>query len=152
MPLSLSTSLHMQVNTTPPHDHAVSDSKQPIAEALRSSLSFVVTTIASRSYLEDLGFNMASIRPRNAKVPFEIHHDTLDSTESLDGEDQVMDESRGDMDEEDAQEDYSSDASDETDEVANPALQEDMIKFQEGFKGIKERFRLIGRIGEGKLI
>jgi cell division control protein 7 len=94
---------------------------------------------------------MATIRPRNAKVPFEIHHDVLDRTESLDGEDQVMEESRDERDEVDVQEEEYSDISDE-DEVADPALQEDMIKFQETFKGINERFRLIGRIGEGRLI
>jgi len=94
---------------------------------------------------------MATIRPRNAKVPFEIHHDVLDRTESLDGEDQVMEESRDERNEVDVQEEEYSDTSDE-DEVADPVLQEDMIKFQDTFKGINERFRLIGRIGEGRLI
>ena len=94
---------------------------------------------------------MATIRPRNAKVPFEIHHDVLDRTESLDGEDQIMEESRDERNEVDVQEEEYTDTSDE-EEIADPALQEDMIKFQETFKGIKERFRLIGRIGEGRSI
>lgn len=92
---------------------------------------------------------MTTIRPRNAKAqPFEIHNDVLDRTESLDGEDQAMDESRVE-EEEEVQEDEDSDDSEESEGNVDPALQEDMLKFQETFKGIKERFRLIGRIGEG---
>ena len=45
-----------------------------------------------------------------------------------------------------------SDYSAESEEEVDPAVQEDMDKFQETFKGIKERFRLINRIGEGKLL
>ncbi|TVY33165.1 Cell cycle serine/threonine-protein kinase [Lachnellula occidentalis] len=89
---------------------------------------------------------MTAIRSRNARIPFEIHHDELDRTESLDGDDQAMEESRDERG--DAQEEEYSDTSDE-EEVADPVLQEDMLQFQETFKGINERFRLIGRIGEG---
>ncbi|TVY81823.1 Cell cycle serine/threonine-protein kinase hsk1 [Lachnellula suecica] len=99
---------------------------------------------------------MATIRPRNAKVPFEIHHDTLDRTESLDEEeDPAMEVSRSDIDEieieeDETQEEDFSDASEESDEAVDPALQEEMLKFQDTFgAGITERFRLIGRIGEG---
>ena len=91
---------------------------------------------------------MTAIRSRNAKISFEIHHDELDRTESLDGEDQTMEESRDERG--DVQEEEYEDISDE-EEVADPVLQEDMLKFQETFKGIRERFRLIGRIGEGML-
>lgn len=92
---------------------------------------------------------MATIRPRNAKAPFEIHHDEVDGDESVDKQDQAMDESRGDMEEENYQQsdDYSD--SDESDMVVDASVQEDMKKFQETFKGIKDRFRLINRIGEG---
>jgi len=92
---------------------------------------------------------MATIRPRNAKAPFEIHHDEVDGDESVDEQDQTMDESRGDMEEENYQQsdDYSD--SDESDVVVDASVQEDMKKFQETFKGIKDRFRLINRIGEG---
>lgn len=93
---------------------------------------------------------MTTIRPRNAKAPFEIHHDE-DGTESLDGEDQAMEESRDERDHVDVQEEEYTDSSDE-DEVPDPSLQEDMLKFQETFTGITERFRLVGRIGEGKSI
>ena len=94
---------------------------------------------------------MATIRPRNAKTPFEIHHDVMEREDFLDGEEEVMDESRGDLEEEDdQQEDEGSDIySDDSDAVVDAAVQEDMDKFQETFKGIKDRFRLINRIGEG---
>jgi cell division control protein 7 len=92
---------------------------------------------------------MATIRPRNAKAPFEIHHDEVDGDESMYEQDQAMDESRGDMEEENYQQsdDYSD--SDESDVVVDASVQEDMKKFQETFKGIRDRFRLINRIGEG---
>jgi cell division control protein 7 len=92
---------------------------------------------------------MATIRSRNAKTPFEIHHDVMSREESLDEE--VMDESRGDMEEEDGQQEDedSDDYSDNSDGIVDATVQEDMEKFQETFKGIKDRFRLINRIGEG---
>jgi len=92
---------------------------------------------------------MATIRSRNAKAPFEIHHDEVDGDESMYEQDQAMDESRGDMEEENYQQsdDYSD--SDESDVVVDASVQEDMKKFQETFKGIRDRFRLINRIGEG---
>lgn len=40
--------------------------------------------------------------------------------------------------------------SEESEEEVDPAVQEDMDKFVATFKGIKDRFRLINRIGEGK--
>jgi cell division control protein 7 len=92
---------------------------------------------------------MATICPHNAKAPFEIHHDEVDGDESMDEQDQAIDESRGDMEEENYQQsdDYSD--SDESDMVVDASVQEDMKKFQETFKGIRDRFRLINRIGEG---
>jgi cell division control protein 7 len=72
--------------------------------------------------------------------------------ESLEEEEEVvMDESRGDLEEldQEEEEDYSDGYSDDSDDVVDPKVQEDMNQFQETFKGIKDRFRLINRIGEG---
>ncbi|KAE8448238.1 hypothetical protein EG329_009668 [Mollisiaceae sp. DMI_Dod_QoI] len=88
---------------------------------------------------------MAAIRLRNAKVPFEIHHDEMDPDESLEEQGETG-ESRAALEEEDAQH---SDFSDDSEEAVDPSVMEDMEKFQETFKGIKARFRLINRIGEG---
>lgn len=87
---------------------------------------------------------------------FAIHEDNTreipDSAEE-DNNDLIMDAE--DMEQLDAQtvigeEYYESDYSEESEEEIDPAVQEDMDKFQVTFKGIKERFRLINRIGEGK--
>lgn len=93
---------------------------------------------------------MATTRFRNAKTPFEIHHDVME--ESLEEEEEVvMEESRGDVEEldQEEEEEYSDGYSDDSDNVVDPKVQEDMNQFQETFKGIKDRFRLINRIGEG---
>jgi cell division control protein 7 len=90
---------------------------------------------------------MATTRFRNAKSPFEIHHDIME--EYREEEEEVMDELRGDVEELDQEEDYSDGYSDDSDNVVDPKVQEDMNQFQETFKGIKDRFRLINRIGEG---
>ena len=90
---------------------------------------------------------MASTRP-SAKVPFEIHHDELERDE-LDEDVETIEESRAEGDDDD-QEDAYSEESDDSDDVVEAAVQEDMLRFQETFKGIKDRFRLINRIGEGK--
>ncbi|RDL31775.1 Protein kinase-like (PK-like) [Venustampulla echinocandica] len=90
---------------------------------------------------------MAAVRPRNARIPFEIHHDELDADEVINEEDHGSDESRGET--QDGDGDGDSECSDESDAHVDPSVQEDMDKFQNTFKGIKERFRLINRIGEG---
>ena len=96
---------------------------------------------------------MATIRPRNSKEPsFDIHHDEMDSDESLEEHAQTMQESISQLDEEEYEEHNQyedSDYSDESDGVVDPTVLEDMEKFQQTFKGIKDRFRLINRIGEG---
>lgn len=95
---------------------------------------------------------MATIRPRSAnqKQPFEIHRDGLTGEESVDGDNQGMDESRGEGEEDDGlDENYDSE---ESDTIVDPVVREDMNKFEDTFTGIKERFRLINRIGEGMLV
>ena len=91
---------------------------------------------------------MATGRLR-AKEPFEIHHDAREGSE-LDEDLETIGESRPDG--EDEQDDEYSEVSDDSDDFVDAAVQEDMLRFQETFKGIKERFRLINRIGEGKSI
>jgi len=93
---------------------------------------------------------MATIRPRSMKVPFDIHHDEMDEDESLEEEEQAMEESRPE-DEEDMEEDAYSELSEDSDGTVDASVVEDMERFQETFKGIKDRFRLINRIGEGEL-
>jgi cell division control protein 7 len=94
---------------------------------------------------------MAAIRGRNAKTHFDIHHDVMGQEESLDEEEETMDESRDDIEvgDDHEEDDFSDVYSDDSDGVVDAAVQEDMEKFQETFKGIKDRFRLINRIGEG---
>jgi cell division control protein 7 len=88
---------------------------------------------------------MATIRSRNASKVFDIHEDALREEDADD--DQETEESRGEEDEDDGRgKDYDSE---ESDSIVDPLVQEDMDKFQDTFKGIKERFRLINRIGEG---
>ncbi len=94
---------------------------------------------------------MATVRHRNAKIPFEIHHDVMDPDESLEEEGHGMDDSRMEVEDEHEQDDAYSDTSEESDGIVDAVVQEDMIRFQETFRGIKERFRLINRIGEGNL-
>ncbi|KAG4430500.1 hypothetical protein IFR05_014024 [Cadophora sp. M221] len=88
---------------------------------------------------------MATVRSRSAK-PFEIHHDEM-VDESMEEEDHRMEDSRAETEED--QEDAYSDASDESDGVVDSTVQEDMDKFQDNFRGLTDRFRLINRIGEG---
>ena len=90
---------------------------------------------------------MATVRSRNAQKIFEIHEDEMREEEE---DDQATEESRGEEDEEDGRgKDYDSE---ESDSIVDPVVQGDMDKFQDSFKGIKERFRLINRIGEGMLV
>lgn len=95
---------------------------------------------------------MAAIRSRNAKVPqFEIHHDDMEEKNELEEDLETIGESRPEGDEVDQEEEYSEE-SDDGDDVVDATVQQDMLQFQETFKGIKDRFRLINRIGEGTSI
>lgn len=85
---------------------------------------------------------------------FDIHREIPDSAEE-DNNELIMDSE--DMEQLDKQTEvpdayYESDYSEESEEEVDPAVQEDMEKFQATFKGIKDRFRLINRIGEGKFV
>ncbi len=90
---------------------------------------------------------MASIRPRNAQTHFDIHRDEFDGNESGDDDGRQMEESTQTIEDEDG---VNSDGSDESDNIVDHAVAEDIAKFEETFKGITECFRLINRIGEGK--
>jgi len=87
---------------------------------------------------------MATIRPRVPQPTFDIHHDDME--ESMEEENHQMEESAIDD-----EEDGDSEASYSDDEV-DAIVQEDLRKFQESFEGIHDRFRLIKRIGEGKMM
>lgn len=74
---------------------------------------------------------------------------------------EVLSDQEQDEQEEDGEEDYNEDYYDERQDEGSdtsedsqdiePAVLEDMEKFRDTFKGISKRFRLINRIGEGKL-
>jgi hypothetical protein len=88
----------------------------------------------------------------NMGQPFQIHHDELDmdEDESVDGNEQSMEESKAITEEDgDQQDDAYSEASDDSSGQVEASVQDDMNRFEDTFKGIKDRFRLINRIGEG---
>jgi cell division control protein 7 len=95
---------------------------------------------------------MATIRSKATKARFEIHHDELAGRNVVDNQDLNMDESRAELedDDEDQEEDTYSNCSDATDEIVDASVAEDMERFEETFQGMKGRFRLINRIGEGR--
>ncbi|KAJ8063969.1 hypothetical protein OCU04_007815 [Sclerotinia nivalis] len=92
---------------------------------------------------------MATARQRqgNAKNTFQIHDDGIKQEESMEEEGTENEESRAEDD--DLQDERYSDDSDGSDDAVDAATAEDIAKFEATFKGIKDRFRLINRIGEG---
>jgi cell division control protein 7 len=71
-----------------------------------------------------------------------------ESAREEDAHDSKDDESDAAQDE-DGETDAYSEASDDSDEVVTSQVQEDMRQLEDNFAGIRERFRLINRIGEG---
>lgn len=92
---------------------------------------------------------MTSIRSRQSqREAFHIHDDEREIQDSEPEQD--PDHSMGEEDDtEHAQDDGDDFESSDEDEEVDSMVQEDIEKFQEGFVGIRERFRLIKRIGEG---
>jgi cell division control protein 7 len=98
---------------------------------------------------------MATIRPRSAKEPFEIHHDELEEESTYDEHgsfDSDVGDSVATKPWETEQKDWDQDSSSDLDEPIDSSVLQDMDKFEASFKDIKDRFRLINRIGEGKLV
>ncbi|TEY87398.1 hypothetical protein BOTCAL_0002g00040 [Botryotinia calthae] len=93
---------------------------------------------------------MSAARQRqgNTRNSFSIHNDEINQEESMNEEGPENDESRIEDNERLQDEGYSED-SDESDDAVDAATAEDIAKFEATFKGIKDRFRLINRIGEG---
>ena len=87
---------------------------------------------------------MATVLSRNPRTTFEIHNDETTSDVSM----AVEPRSDGEEDEEPHYEEDSD--SDGSDRSVNASILEDMRKFEDDCQGIKERFRLINRIGEGQ--
>lgn len=85
----------------------------------------------------------------NTRNSFSIHNDETNQEESMNEEGPENDESRLE-DNERLQDEGCSEDSDESDDAVDAATAEDIAKFEATFKGIKDRFRLINRIGEGK--
>lgn len=77
-----------------------------------------------------------------------IHDDEREKDVSpLKGDNLMENYENGDQENQDTDEDGYSESSDEPTDVS---VQDDMEKFQNTIKGIKNRYRLIKRIGEGE--
>ncbi|KAF1988787.1 cell cycle protein kinase-like protein [Aulographum hederae CBS 113979] len=72
-----------------------------------------------------------------------VHEDPDSGEDDCSDEDAVMDESRGPLEESGCTH------TEESEEEVDDSVAEDMARFEETFKGISRRFRLINRIGEG---
>lgn len=115
-----------------------------VSPAIRPVDAPIMTTYSSHTKSQPQQHTFAIHEDKTKEIP--------DSAEE-DNNDFIMDAE--DMDQLDAQtvieeEYFESDYSEESEEEIDPAVQEDMDKFQATFRGIKERFRLINRIGEGE--
>lgn len=78
--------------------------------------------------------------------PVVVHEDepqVYDEAETEEAE-QVMDESRGPLEESGCTH------TDESEEEMEDSVAEDMHRFEQSFKNITQRYRLINRIGEGR--
>jgi len=72
--------------------------------------------------------------------PVVVHEDVM--LEEEEDNDTLMDESRGPLEE-------SGCTVSDSDEEVEDAVAEDIARFEDSFKGITKRYRLINRIGEG---
>lgn len=103
---------------------------------------------------EDIYNRMAGIkpvaRPIIDHVPAAVVNIDVDAApayqgaHSEDGTEEAMDESRGPLDESGATHDDSSE------EEVEEHVAEDIKRFEQSFKNITQRYRLINRIGEGE--
>lgn len=86
-------------------------------------------------------------RSREGKT-FEIHNDETQSEDTTIEDPDDASDKLGEEDEE-RHEDNSSDTEERSGRI-DSSVAENMLKFEQSVQGIRERFRLINRIGEGK--
>ena len=99
--------------------------------------------------------NMSALQGYNERKTFKIHDELLEICDSAEEDNDVhimAEQDNRELQGNDMDTDAYSEYSEESEEEVDPAVQEDMDKFQATFKGIKDRFRLINRIGEGEFI
>jgi cell division control protein 7 len=77
---------------------------------------------------------------------FNIHEDAGAEEDAWNGSDQEMEDN---LDEHET--DRPSDSEDDSSDIS-PVVAEDIAKFEESFKDITKKYRLIDRIGEGKTL
>jgi cell division control protein 7 len=92
---------------------------------------------------------MATTRARDSRTPFEIHEDGPETDNVTPEEHYASEDEDGDDQDQDEEQDRYSEDSDGSDGIVDASVQEDMDRLQDTFKGIRDRFRLINRIGEG---
>lgn len=92
---------------------------------------------------------METTRARDSRTPFEIHEDGPETDNATQEERYASEDEEGDDQDQDDEQDRYSEDSDGSDGIVDAGVQQDMERLQETFKGIKDRFRLINRIGEG---
>lgn len=115
-----------------------------VSPAIRPVDAPIMTTYSSQTKSQPQQHTFAIHEDTTREIPESAEEDNNDlvtdteDTEQLDTQTIIGDEY------------YESGYSEDSEEDIDPAIQEDMDKFQATFKGIKERFRLINRIGEGK--
>jgi len=88
---------------------------------------------------------MASIRKKNVleDIPAHDHDHDAHYEDRSDETEDAMDESKGPLEESGAT------ITDESDEEIEASVQQDILRFEQSFKDITRRYRLINRIGEG---
>ena len=86
--------------------------------------------VTNRALTEDINVQNARVAPNT-----EQWHDSEDTEE--------MDESKGPLEE------SGGTHTDESDDEIDESVAEDIRKFEDSFKGITRRYRIINRIGEG---
>jgi cell division control protein 7 len=83
--------------------------------------------------------SMRTTRQQKEQQPLQIHQDECTDEEG----DTVMDESMGPLDESGVT------VTDSEDEEIEESVADDIAKFEDSFRNINKRYRLINRIGEG---
>ena len=92
---------------------------------------------------------IARPKPAGDPSPFNVLEDSNDQdVESTPGAPEKYDQDE--VSENSGTESEGSESSIESQETVEKAVMEDMAKFEDTFKGITKRFRLINRIGEGE--
>jgi len=124
-------------SSSPPKEKPTRDTNQPTATTTEDAPAQIQFRILRKRKRGAMGYNNITIHEDDTARIQQLHDSVPEHL--------IMAEHDPNMQ-------FSDDDDDDSEEEVDETVAEDMLKLEENFKGISQKYRLINRIGEGMLV